>query len=113
MTKEQFLKRCENIYNMGLASDKNFLLIEKLVDGVLRLNGGQTRYFVEMLESERERTRNFADDMSLANDVDGYSCIQLLAVLTHHCQKCAEDPKAWHTRAAFCPHADVVSTDIP
>ncbi len=41
---------------------------------------------------------------TLANDKTGYDVIRLLAVLTHLCQKCAEDPDAWHTRPAFCKH---------
>jgi hypothetical protein len=42
--------------------------------------------------------------LTLANDPEGYAIIRLLAVLTHPCQQCAEDPGAWHTRPAFCKH---------
>lgn len=41
-----------------------------------------------------------------ANDRIGYGLIRLAAVLAHPCQQCAEDPGAWHTRSAFCPHRE-------
>ena len=40
----------------------------------------------------------------LANDKLGYDLIKFAAVLKHHCQICAEDPNAWHTRSGFCSH---------
>ena|SRR3990167_1174331 len=104
MTKEQFLSRCGNAYDMGLVSEDIIHHIERLYDGMTRLEGGQIDCFAEMLETERQRTSNFSNYMQLANDKLGYDGTQLLAILTHHCQQCGEDPKAWHTRPAFCSH---------
>lgn len=42
--------------------------------------------------------------VTLASDHAAYSIIQLLAVLTHPCQACAEDRYAWHTRGIDCRH---------
>ena len=41
---------------------------------------------------------------TLANDTDGYAIIQLAAILSHPCPRCATDPHAWHTRPGFCTH---------
>ena len=79
-----------------------FMHIEKAYDAMHRLEGGQTDYFVDFMKSEEERTNRF--NKVLANDVMGYDCIRLIAVLTHPCEKCAADPEAWHTRAGFCEH---------
>lgn len=105
--KRDFLKRCETIYDMGLADQDNFKHIEKIFDGLMRLVGHQPEYFYKMLESEYKRTDAFSNRYLLANDKLGMNCINLLAVLTHPCQKCAEDKDAWHTRAAFCDHKNV------
>jgi len=107
MNKEQFLKRCANAYDMGLATPEILSHINKLYDGFMRLNGGQPWYFAEALESEKIRTRNFTNEMQLANDKLGYDCIRLLAIWIHPCQICAEDPKEWHTRSGFCPHKEI------
>jgi hypothetical protein len=40
---------------------------------------------------------------TLAGD-EAYKAIQVMAILDHPCQKCAEDPNAWHTRYGFCEH---------
>lgn len=89
---------------MGLATPEIFKHIEKIYDGMHRLEGGQIEYFANMLQSETERTNNFSNSMQLANDRLGYDCIRMLAVMTHRCQICAEDKDAWHTRSGFCTH---------
>lgn len=81
-----------------------FRHIERSYDALHRLQGGQLDYFIGYMNSEKDRTDNFSNLMSLANDKLGYDCIRVIAVLTHHCQICAEDPEAWHTRAGFCEH---------
>lgn len=104
ITKEQFLRRCENAYDMGLAKPEILKHLMAAYDAMHRFEGGQVEHFVEFLVSEQERTFYFRNDMQLANDELGYACIQFLAILVHRCQLCAEDPKAWHTRQAFCSH---------
>jgi len=106
LTKENLFKRFETAYKMGLLNPEVFNLMERQIDAVMRLEGGQFHYWVDFLEAEKRRTENFAGHKVLAGDVMGYKAIQLMAILTHQCQKCAEDPKAWHTRAAFCEHKD-------
>lgn len=104
MTKEQFIKRCETIYDMGLATNEVLRLMSQWTEAIMRLEGGQTDYFVEVLARERKRTNGFAGSETLANDNIGYKVIQLNAVLVHPCQKCGEDKTAWHTRTAYCDH---------
>jgi len=106
MTKEDFLKRCETIYEMGLARSDVFKMAEDWCDAMMRLEGGQFHYFFEQLEKDSERAGRFMPGSTLAGDSLGYDAIKLLAVLTHHCQKCAEDKGAWHTRPGFCTHKD-------
>lgn len=104
MTKQDFLARMANAYDMGLCKPEVLKLAERWTDGVMRLEGGQFHYWHELMEAEFERLERFASHKVLANDVVGYKVIQLMAVLTHPCQKCAVSPDAWHTRTAFCDH---------
>ncbi len=104
MKKQEFLKRCETIYDMGLATDEVLSLLSRWTDAMLRLQGGQIDSFISTMEEERQRTNRFSGGETLANDVVGYKVIQLCAVFKHNCQKCAEDKNAWHTRPAFCNH---------
>ena len=108
LTKEQMLARVSNAIDMGLMTRKQIGLLDKWLDFVLRLEGGQMNYVAEFMESEKRRTSHFA--RTLASDDEGYALNRLAAVLSHPCQQCAEDPKAWHTRSAFCPHKDKVSS---
>lgn len=81
-----------------------FKHIEKCFNAIHRLEGGQPEDFAKFFESERVRTDNFSNQKILANEKLGYGCIYVLALLNHPCQECAEDDKAWHTRAGFCQH---------
>lgn len=96
--------RFETAHKMGLLTPEVFQLMERWLDGVMRLEGGQYHYWVDLMEQEKIRTNDFSGSKTLANDRDGYKAIQFMAILTHPCQKCAEDPNAWHTRRAFCNH---------
>jgi len=106
MTKDQFLKRMANAWDMGLCDPKVLGLAELWCDAIMRLEGGQMNYWNQFFNAECERLDFFASNKVLANDRDGYKIIQLMAILTHHCQKCAVDPEAWHTRSGFCNHKD-------
>lgn len=104
MKRNEFLRRCETIYDKGLIRPETVSLLEKWLDLVMRLEGGQLTNVVEILYDEKKRTENFAGHRTLASDPDGYALIQLAAILSHPCQECAEDKEAWHTRTAFCKH---------
>lgn len=103
--KEAFLRRCANIYDVGLADREILILLNTWVDAVMRFEGGQINTFVDFLLSERQR-HGFYSHGTLANDHLGYKVIKFAAILAHPCQKCAEDPNAWWTRSAFCEHKD-------
>jgi len=104
MNKKEFLKRCETIYDMGLVDIEVFSLMGKWTDAILRYEGRQLDAWERFVEDEKKRTHTFSPEKTLANDVLGYKIIQLSAILSHHCQICAEDTNAWHTRPAFCEH---------
>ena len=115
MTKSQFIKRCENAWDMGLITPERLRLMERWCDFVMRFDHtfigyGQTQgtYVIDFILVEQQRLRQQDDawPKTLANDDDGYKVIQFASVLSHPCQVCAEDPKAWHTRTAFCPHKE-------
>lgn len=105
-TKDQLLKRFETCIDKGLCQPHLLALMERWLDFVIRFEGGQISDVARFLQEEHKRHALYGpkDAMTLANDKDGYCLIQLAAILNHPCQKCAEDPNAWHTRAAFCEH---------
>lgn len=98
------LSRLENAYDMGLLTPEACIVAYRWCDAVMRLMGGQWHNFMQSMEQERDRTDFFSTGKTLANDQDGYKVIQLMSILNHPCQECAVDPKAWHTRYAFCNH---------
>ena len=108
MTHNEFMARCETVWRAGLATEDAFRLLDKWVDAVLRLEyclfdqGDQIHYVWQFLEAERARVRERGN--TLANDDAGYGLVRMVAILSHPCQKCGEDPNAWHTRSAFCAH---------
>lgn len=99
-----FLARCATAYDAGLCSPDRLQILKRWVEIVMRLEGGQLGYAVEMLAEESERTAGFRSGAVLANDSEGYAAVQLMALLTHHCQLCATDSAAWWTRPGFCQH---------
>jgi hypothetical protein len=110
-TKEEFLKRCETIYEMGFVSRDTFTLMSRWLEAINRYEQGyfnndlvQMQIFEGIMSWEKKRTKNFTK--TLAGDAEGYSLIKIAAVLCHPCQKCAEDKNAWHTRQAFCEHKE-------
>lgn len=112
MTKKEFLARCETIWKMGLAEDRIlWVLMRNWLDFVMRFehtwfSTGQTQgqTCIDFLRDEQARLGGAYRAKTLANDEQGYKLIQIAAVFSHHCQKCAEDVDAWHTRSGFCPH---------
>jgi len=104
LSREAFLRRCETLFDAGLAAPYRLRLLDKWLDFVCRFEGGQMRYVADFIEDEATRTMRFSNGRTLANDADGYALVQFAAILTHPCQLCAEDLNAWWTRAAFCEH---------
>lgn len=109
MTREQFLKRCETAWDMGLINHLRMDLVEKCLDFVMRLDHTMFGQFQtqgdlvwEFLKNEKERVGR----RTLANDTDLYAGIQFAAILSHPCQSCSEDKNAWHTRRGFCAHRE-------
>lgn len=102
--RHAFLARCATAYDAGLCTPDRLKILQRWVEIVMRLEGGQLDYAVEMLAEESERTARFGPGAVLENDSEGYAAVQLMALLTHHCQSCATDPTAWWTRPGFCPH---------
>lgn len=107
MNKQQFIKRCETAWDMGLINEFRLGMIEKWLDFVMKLDltlfgGGETHgeCVFDFLESERKRLRK----NGFSSDEDLNASIQFSAVLSHPCQKCGEDKNAFHTRRWFCPH---------
>jgi hypothetical protein len=107
LTKDQWLARCANVYDMGLVTWDQLLLMERWLDFVMRFehtmfSHGQSQGDMcwRFLDEERQRIQE-NNRFTLASDKQGYDIIRLAAVFSHGCQQCAEDPKAWHTRACF------------
>lgn len=106
MTKDDFLARVSNAYDMGLLTPNRLSLLRMWVDFVLRFEGGQMSFVTDFMASEKERngiSRNMAIG-NLAGDEDGYALMKLVAIFDHPCQECAIDPNAWHTRFSYCNH---------
>ena len=111
MTESEFLARCATIYRKGHARPELLRMMRDWLDALMRyehtmFSSGQSQgsYWMEFLEREFDRTSRGA--RTLANDADGYALQEIAAILSHPCQKCAEDPQAWHTRTAFCDHKE-------
>jgi len=114
LTKDEFLARCSTAYDIGLVTTESLKLLELWVDNMMRLEhsflgSGQTQMstVLSFFEDEKRRlqqTPNSVHVSTLAADSGGYTLIKLTALLGHHCQICAVDPGAWHTRSGFCPH---------
>lgn len=119
LTKEKWLARCANAFDMGLVTRERMHLLDMWVDTALRAGAvacgvrQQCEYLVDFMEAERRRLSDGAAfPHTLASDVDGYSLVRLAAIFSHPCQKCAEDRNAWHTRSAFCEHNGTSDTNF-
>ena len=95
LSKEEWLKRCETVYDWAREHPVDLMLLRDVVDAMARLEGGQLHYFVDFLEREKKRTDSFDGRKTLANDRVLYALVYLTNILSHPCQKCAEDKDAW------------------
>ena len=109
MTHDEFMARCETLWQMGNARPELFRLLRDWLDALMRYEHtqfsygqSQGKYWLEFLNAEFKRTEYGA--RTLAADADGYALQEIAAVLSHPCQQCAEDHQAWHTRPGFCEH---------
>lgn len=133
MTREQFLARCANAYDMGLITPENLRLMERWLDTIMREGHSRLcdhREVVKLVghdqwisvrqfwysfggevgRLERNSRKRFGDTgalATLANDEAGYAIIRFAAVLANPCDRCATDPNAWHTRGCNCPRLAV------
>lgn len=103
MTREEFLARCANAWDAGLIRAETLTLLDRWIDFVMRLEGGQMNYVADFLAMEKKR-HGYYPNRTLANDADGYALMNFAAILNHKCQLCATDRNAWWTRGAFCTH---------
>jgi len=109
MTKQEFLDRCANAWDTGRVTPERLRLMRDWLDFVMRFEGGQISIALEFLNAEAQRNHAPMGNMSIGNlagDTDGYALQEFAAILAHTCQKCATDPTAWWTRAAFCEHKE-------
>lgn len=122
ITKEQFLKRCATAWDAGYVDLWGLKRARNSLDLVMRLKAayvgfnrdssgndliaeiGVEGHQGEMAISSLVNEIEIAPKKKLACDTEAYQAIQFVSLLTHPCQKCAEDKDAWHTRAGFCPH---------
>lgn len=114
MTKQQFLKRCETIFDMGFVKDRAVMsYLRYAADSYLRLRfvyATQPDAF-EKIKSDHQGmiaidNLNYSLDKEklLASDDGAYKSEVVASILDHPCQKCAEDKFAWHARYGFCSH---------
>lgn len=122
MTKQNFLKRCETIFDMGLVSEQDESIITlsflyRATEVFMRLRHVYSKHpkFFENIKKVHqgeiaidELTGHNLIDISktLANDIYSHNALEIGAILAHPCQQCAEDKNAWHTRWAFCNHVN-------
>lgn len=123
MTKQEFLRRCETAYDMGFFNDRTVSShMAHALDAYLRL-----RHVIYAYKNDPvwDRLRDldyqagtalnaligygviadFEPGRTLAGD-PAYEAARCAAVLDHPRQKCAENPRAWHTRYGFCEHKE-------
>lgn len=118
MTKEQFLKRCETIYDMGYFKNRNISsMLRNATDTFLRLRSVYAKAPNLFEEIKKDHQGSIACDAleyeldtqkTLGNDPDLYLALNLSCILDHPCQLCAEDHHSWHTRYGFCNHAKAI-----
>jgi hypothetical protein len=117
LTKEEFLKRCETIWDNGLVKRDVFKLLRQASEAFTRLRYVYKHHpdFFNLIQVEyqgdiaiSELISDETDSMfgELAGDM-AYDTVKLASILGHPCQKCAEDKNAWHTRYGFCEHKEI------
>lgn len=79
LTKREFITRCEEAWDSGFCNPEVILLAAEWCEAMLRLEGGQMRYFTDFLATEKERTYHFMN--TLARDPLGYNVVYLTRTL--------------------------------
>ena len=117
LDKKAWLARCETAFDKGLTDMEVLTLAQRWIDFVMRLEHtlfsygqSQGQLVWDFLEQEKNR---LADNMNrtLAGDNEAYKAFELLSILSHPCQKCAESVEAWHTRPNYCTHRERSTID--
>lgn len=117
MTKKEWMKRAETIFEMGLIKSDLLSLLRSALEAFVRLRSVYANHPEMFDEIKKEYqgeiaineltqydTLHYLDKKKvLAND-RAYNALRITAVIDHPCQKCAEDKNAWHTRYGFCNH---------
>jgi hypothetical protein len=116
LTKGDFLKRCELLYDSGFFKKRSISsVLRRSVEVFLRLRHvyAQTPELFEEFKKQHQGAIAIeellgGDDKvdprkTLAND-PAYKALEAACVFDHPCQQCAEDKSAWHTRYGFCDH---------
>lgn len=121
MTKAEWLRRCETVYDMGFVKDRSVTnVLRHMAEAGLRLRhvlslhpelfsgiekdhqGGMA---MSSLKCDWEH-KNGVDVLrhTLAGDKNAYAAECMASVFDHPCQRCGEDKNAWHTRYSYCNH---------
>ena len=95
ITKKDFIARCETAYDCWYIVPE---MLIKAVEYTNRVQWWQMKIASEIM-IDIEQTAN---QRKLANFTELYKCYEFVSLLSHHCQKCATDKTAWHTRSWFC-----------
>ena len=117
MTKTEWLARCATAYDMGFIATRTVTRdLAQAVDVYLRLRcvyKDNPMAFTQIQQTQQGKIaiESLTDYNTPIGDVlagdRAYRACELAALLDHPCQRCATDPKAWHTRYGFCPHRSV------
>ena len=91
MTKQEWLDRCEMVYDLGFVDSLD--IAKQGTDYLMRVKAGQDDTADSIMKEDLARS-----DKVLANDIDAYNALQAMCILTKQCQKCATNPDAWHCR---------------
>ena len=104
MGKNEFLKRCGTAWDAGYVKPEYLHRLRDVLELVMRFEGGQISQCTSIMEREFNATEGL--HRLLAGDTELYGLLGLAYLLCHPCGKCAHDPKAWHTRYAYCNHEE-------
>ena len=107
MTKKEWLKRAEMIYELGMVD--NLILAKDATDYFMRHkcavvnddagSNHQEDIANDIMNDDIKRT-----DRTLANDTDLYQVLEALCIMTKDCQDCATNKDCWHCRGCMFNH---------
>ena len=105
MNKENFMKRCESYRDsqddMKPINEDTFVVMREALNYTMSMHSWR----VGRANEEMEKIRTYDKWRTQASFRELYSALAFSYRLSHPCKSCAEDPKSWETRYAFCDHA--------